>query len=500
MVLERRNRALAVCAPLLSGAVPRRCIGAMMIAAALLCGAVPRRCIGAVMIGAVAGVAALVSAPPSPASIEPTRPAAPTGCASGVFSLAIEARPGWGVVPFEAHLLISLVSPTDSVESVWWDFESDGSVDASGLEVGHVFDQPVDYAVTATVTTSERGEIGLRRTIEGYVAVMSLTFDDGCASVHSQAMPLLDARGLTATAYVIPTWVGNFGALYLRWDDVLDLADHGWDIGSHTMTHVSLKGVDDSTLHYELGQSLIELKARGFDVVSFSLPFGQYDQHALDAVKMYYESCRAVGNALNPPVEFADPYLLLSKTGQPWLSLGSYKADIDGVAATGGWYILNNHRVRPDCYSSDCCIETQTLADLIDYAMARRLKVACVREVLEYRAALQVNSGLPDGFPDSPGNDSPAASGVEWSVANPLTLPGTIEFVLPSPAAVRASIYDCAGRHVRDLECGAIEKAKHQVTWDGLNAEGEPVASGAYYCMITAGGQTHSSGPILVVR
>jgi peptidoglycan/xylan/chitin deacetylase (PgdA/CDA1 family) len=441
-------------------------------------------------------VVGLVLPPPSSASIEPARPATPTGCSSNVFSLEIEAHPAWGVVPFETVLRVSLRSTDDSLETVWWDFESDGAVDASGREVSHTFGQPVDYAVTATVRTAERGEIELKKTVEGYVAVMSLTFDDGCKSVYSHAMPVLGARGVTATAYIVPTWVKDYGATYMSWDDIQVLADLGWDIGSHTMTHVSLEGVDDSTLQYELYESREALRAHGLDAENFSLPFGEYDEHALDEVEGCYKSCRMVGNALNPPVEFTDPYALLSKTSQPWITLAQYQADIDNVAAAGGWYILNNHRVWGDCYDSGWCITYQTLAGIVDYAIDSRLKVADVREVLGYRQASEENSRLPG----EANEDDAAPGGIVWTHSNPLHLPGQIQFRLPAPATARAMIYDCRGRHVKDLECSPAAGCEHEVSWDGLNSEGKSVAGGVYYCVITVGGEAHSSGPILILR
>ena len=430
------------------------------------------------------------------ASVVPTRPAAPTGCATNVFSLEIESHPAWGVVPFDALLRVTLRSSTDSVVSVWWDFESDGTVDASGLSVRHTFGQPVDYRVAATVTTAERGGFELAGTVSGYVAVMSLTFDDGCKSVYSQAMPILNSRGLTGTAYIIPTWVKDWGSTYMSWSDIRELADLGWDIGSHTMTHVSLKGVDDSTLHYELYAAKEELQSRGFEAGNFSFPFGQYDQAALDAVKVCHESSRMVGHALNPPVEFTDPYSLLSKTSQPWIALEQYQADVDSVAAYGGWYILNNHRVWPDCYSTSLCIQCQMMADLVDYTVDSRLKVANVEEVLGYRRASEENSRMPrDDHEDEAGSHA-----ILWTYSNPFRPPAEIEFRLASPASAVAQIYDCIGRLVKNLECGPGERSIHTISWDGLNSLGEPVASGVYYCAVTIKGRAHATSPILILR
>lgn len=427
--------------------------------------------------------------------MEPTRPATPTGCVTNVFALEVKATTDWGVVPFRVHFSITLRSCTDSVEAVWWDFESDGAVDANGLTASYIFDQPRVHVVRATIRTRERGKIEVQKAVSGYTGILSLTFDDGCRSVYYEARPLLRARDLGATAYIVPSWVKDHGATYMSWSDLRELSELGWDIGSHTMTHASLKGADDSTLQYELGQSRIELRSRGFDAVSFSLPYGLYDQRALDAARMYYESCRAVGHSLNPPVEFADPHLLLSKTSQPWLPLEFYMADIDSVAASGGWYVLNNHRVWPEC-TADCCIQTQVLADLIDYALASGLRVTSIRNVLAYRETLEATAGLRE----DPGDGTAAAAEVIWAFSNPLDSPGAIEFRLPSPAVAEVRVYDCAGRHVRTLGRTPHAGAEHRVDWDGTNSEGEPVASGAYYCVVRARGRSHSSGPILILR
>ena len=73
--------------------------------------------------------------------------------------------------------------------------------------------------------------------------------------------------------------------------------------------------------------------------------------------------------------------------------------------------------------------------------------------------------------------------------------PGTetwIPYELPEPAAVTITIHDSDEKLVRKLELGqkpagtykSRDRAAH---WDGLNEQGEPVASGTYDCTLTAG-------------
>jgi peptidoglycan/xylan/chitin deacetylase (PgdA/CDA1 family) len=425
----------------------------------------------------------LAAAAPGSASREATLPDKPSGCSANAGGIEIHVRPAWGVVPYEAVLGISLTGGPDSIEAVHWDFESDGDVDTVGVEVRHVFTEPVDHVVSALVSTRLRGCVSLYALVRGYNAVMSLTFDDGCVTVYTNALPLLNSKEVTATSY-------------MEWLEVKQLHAAGWDIGSHTMTHISLPGADDSTLRYELLQSRIELESRGFPCDNFALPHGAYDDRVMAAIRMYYSSCRTSEPELNPPPECADPYHLKAKTGQPWLTLGAYKADIDSVVATRGWYILNNHRLMNDCHGCGWCMNVETLAGLLDYALARRVRVASIREALEYRDdRLAVEGELR-----RPARPSARQEAAVWAFTNPLRVPASIELDLPSPAAVSACVYDCAGRRVREL-AGSPEKARrHVLAWDGLNSDGEPVASGVYYCLVTAGDGTHSSGPILILR
>ena len=73
--------------------------------------------------------------------------------------------------------------------------------------------------------------------------------------------------------------------------------------------------------------------------------------------------------------------------------------------------------------------------------------------------------------------------------------PGTgtwIAYELLEPAEVTFTIYDSDRKLVRTLELGqkpagtykSRDRAAH---WDGQNEQGEPVASGVYYCKLTAG-------------
>ena len=75
---------------------------------------------------------------------------------------------------------------------------------------------------------------------------------------------------------------------------------------------------------------------------------------------------------------------------------------------------------------------------------------------------------------------------------NPFNPETWIPYQLSEPAAVRLTIYDIQGRVVRDLDlghqrAGMYHSRSRAAYWDGRNAVGEPVASGAYFYTLTAG-------------
>ena len=75
---------------------------------------------------------------------------------------------------------------------------------------------------------------------------------------------------------------------------------------------------------------------------------------------------------------------------------------------------------------------------------------------------------------------------------NPFNPETWIPYQLAKPAEVRLTIYDINGRAVRTLDLGHQHEGTYHsrsraAYWDGKNAVGEPVASGAYFYTLTAG-------------
>lgn len=124
----------------------------------------------------------------------------------------------------------------------------------------------------------------------------ALTFDDAYLSVYEHAFPVLVERGLTATLYVVVDSVGTVN----QWDcqrgdcverimtlgQIREMADRGFEIGSHTLSHPHLTGLDDDRLRRELVDSKHRLEdLLGREVSSLSYPYGDHDQRVIEAAR-----------------------------------------------------------------------------------------------------------------------------------------------------------------------------------------------------------------------
>ncbi len=127
--------------------------------------------------------------------------------------------------------------------------------------------------------------------------LVGITFDDGYLNNLTQAMPVLDAHGFTATCYMVSALIGKTNA----WDHppgvpgkpLMNVAQarqwvtHGHDVGSHTRHHLDLSACDGESLTDELAGSRAELRlALGSDCAEhFCYPYGRYNPAALRAVQ-----------------------------------------------------------------------------------------------------------------------------------------------------------------------------------------------------------------------
>lgn len=125
---------------------------------------------------------------------------------------------------------------------------------------------------------------------------VAITFDDGYADNRSHAMPLLAARGMTATFFVTAGFIERDERVMthladiwgpsreqlrpLSWPDVHDLRGAGMAIGSHTWSHRNLARLSLGEAEHDLRRSREILEQRlGERVRAVAYPWGKLGRY-----------------------------------------------------------------------------------------------------------------------------------------------------------------------------------------------------------------------------
>jgi peptidoglycan/xylan/chitin deacetylase (PgdA/CDA1 family) len=134
--------------------------------------------------------------------------------------------------------------------------------------------------------------------------VVGITFDDGYQNNLTQALPVLQRMGFTATCYVLSQkqsndWDASYGVAHKALMTAAEMRQWlaaGQDIGSHTRHHVRLPECDAATAQVEIAQSKQELEAlTGAEVRHFCYPYGQFGpEHERMAADAGYVSATTV--------------------------------------------------------------------------------------------------------------------------------------------------------------------------------------------------------------
>jgi len=177
------------------------------------------------------------------------------------------------------------------------------------------------------------------------LAVVTFTFDDGYESTYTEAFPILEKYGFIGTAYVIPSKLGKPG--YMTIEQLHKLADAGWEIGSHTMTHPHLIELPLCEVEVELSVSKAWLEGAGFSVSSFATPYGDYNEDILDLIKKYYTThCTSWPRGINPiPLDQCGNYELKAVWTTADTTVEDVISWIDKAHEDRGWLILIFHRI-----------------------------------------------------------------------------------------------------------------------------------------------------------
>jgi len=211
-------------------------------------------------------------------------------------------------------------------------------------------------------------------------ACLSLNFDDGLKSHYSVVYPRLKEKNFGATFFIIANDTQEFddqGYVLMNPREIQELADNGFEIGSHTLSHPFLTSLNEGEIAEELKNSQ-EILQKEYDVTVTSLAFsyGDYDKGILNMAKKYYLTARAVYNQ-NPLGFFLKGNGLESNS-----SVEEICDYINYANENKQWLIFVFHDITEKPRRWDTSIED--FEEILDCAEATGIKVSSLRDCREH--------------------------------------------------------------------------------------------------------------------
>ena len=167
-----------------------------------------------------------------------------------------------------------------------------------------------------------------------------LTFDDGFLDFYTDALPIMQQYGCTATLYVATTYVegtsrwmqriGEGSRRILSWHQLQEISDSGIECGAHSHTHPQMDLIPLSQARQEILQSKYILEEHlGITIKSFAYPYGYHTSAVKQLVcSAGYSSACATGYALN--IEVTDPFALKRLLVSPDMDIHAFAALLKG--------------------------------------------------------------------------------------------------------------------------------------------------------------------------
>ena len=146
---------------------------------------------------------------------------------------------------------------------------------------------------------------------------VAITIDDGYRSVYDIAYPILKGYGFTAALFIYTDFVG-VGKAAITWDQLREMKNDGFEVGSHTLSHCDLtkqkKEENDKAYMVRIKRELVVSKKiidkkLSQDTIFLAFPYGSYNQRTLRICDQAgYKIGFSVRGGGNP--FFADPLTL----------------------------------------------------------------------------------------------------------------------------------------------------------------------------------------------
>jgi len=179
------------------------------------------------------------------------------------------------------------------------------------------------------------------------IGMVSIQFDDGFETDYTEAFPILDRHGYSATTFVNPGRIGADDRLTLQQSK--QLRDAGWAVANHGNTHAHLENLTADDQARVIADGAKWLREHGFEEGAryFAYPFGEFDATTIDLVAENHDLAFWGGRGVHGRV--ANP-LLCPRIGDP--SAETAIELLDRAASMGGVTTLFYHKLEGELLSA----------------------------------------------------------------------------------------------------------------------------------------------------
>ncbi len=223
---------------------------------------------------------------------------------------------------------------------------------------------------------SVENEVEVAKWYNNAKSAVALTFDDGFKGFYDYAFPVLEAYNIDATFYLNSSKLVNKGEprieRYGYWEDFVEMAEAGHEMGSHSATHPDLTAIDANMLHNELAndKAMIESKIPNQKCLTYAYPFCKNNQTVRDSAANYFIAARTCGSVANN----------WSLQPNDWMGVNS------NLLTWGSPRTLANENV----------LAIQTQNEIINQLInAGKFGVYCIHEVISFEKLNTTNSYEP---------------------------------------------------------------------------------------------------------
>ena len=222
-------------------------------------------------------------------------------------------------------------------------------------------------------------------------ALITFQLDHPFITQYTKAKPLFDSKGIRGSLMVNINEVGK-SKYFMTWDQLKEMHDEGWEIGSHSITHPNMKTLDEEKIRYELSENKAILEAHGFkNVRNYAYPYNWYNIDVVYVIADYYRSARtsvAQTDFYVNPVNLR-PYELSAYEARLTVdNVANAYQYVDKAKKEGRWLIFilhefDNNDTIDDTMSTDVT-DIRAMEMLIDYIQEKNIRIVTTEQALDY--------------------------------------------------------------------------------------------------------------------